>query len=577
MANTPIIVSSGTTLTGKDVVGSHSIIIEAGATASHLSAGYSAPGGTISVQGIDTGANLFYNGTESILSGGSAMATHITNVGATQIVEAGGVASRTIDGGVQNVESGGTAAFTTIAASAGEVVFAGGAANHTTVDSGGFLVVTPGATIRNTTVETGGSVVSTGIVVDDHNTGFTSDTNAQAKGLMLGGSSTEYVLGSGVAHKTTLTSGGSQLVFSGGTAATTVVTSGGIQTVYSGGQSTSATISAGGTETILAHGSALSTTIGKGGIEIVSGGTADATRIAGGTLELKDGAVTGRGIDFIKPGGTLDIVDSSSMPGTVILEFAKGDKIDFGFLTSSGGDSYSVLNDAVTVSAGGHSYLVEIDGATAGGYTLSAAADGTLVLAVCYYPGTSIRTPTGDVTVEALAIGDDVVTAEGRIMPIRWIGRNTVSTRFADPIRVLPIRIRAGALGDALPERDLLVSPEHAVLVDDILVQAAALVNEVSILRERNVPETFTYYHVELDEHALILAEGTPAESFVDNIHRTAFDNWNEHEALYGRDVPILEMPQPRALSYRQVPVEIHDRLMRRAELMAGGASQQVA
>jgi hypothetical protein len=162
-------------------------------------------------------------------------------------------------------------------------------------------------------------------------------------------------------------------------------------------------------------------------------------------------------------------------------------------------------------------------------------------------------------------VGDDVVLADGRVMPVRWIGRNTVSTRFADPLRVLPIRIRAGALAEGLPERDLLVSPEHALLVEDILIQAGALVNGVSIIRERAVPESFTYYHVELAEHALILAEGTPAESFVDHVDRAAFDNWAEHAALHGAAAPISEMPYPRAQSHRQVPPEIRQRLMARA------------
>jgi hypothetical protein len=182
----------------------------------------------------------------------------------------------------------------------------------------------------------------------------------------------------------------------------------------------------------------------------------------------------------------------------------------------------------------------------------------------CYYPGTGIRTAAGDVAVEALCIGDAVVTADGRSLPIRWIGRNTVSTRFADPLRVLPIRILAGALAEGLPARDLLLSPEHALGVDDILVQAGALVNGVSIIRESDVPETFTYYHVELAEHALLLAEGAPAETFVDNVHRSAFDNWEEHEALYGA-APITEMPFPRAQSHRQVPVAIRERLLARA------------
>jgi Hint domain-containing protein len=188
--------------------------------------------------------------------------------------------------------------------------------------------------------------------------------------------------------------------------------------------------------------------------------------------------------------------------------------------------------------------------------------------AVCFCAGTMIACPDGERAVETLSIGDLVLTSGGRVMPVRWIGRNTVSTRFADPLRVLPILIRAGALADHLPERDLLVSPEHAVLVDDILVQAGALVNGLSIVRESNVAETFVYYHIELAEHALVLAEGTPAESFVDNIHRMAFDNWEEHEALYG-DAPIVEMDYPRARSHRQVPMEIRARLLDRATMPA--------
>ena len=77
-------------------------------------------------------------------------------------------------------------------------------------------------------------------------------------------------------------------------------------------------------------------------------------------------------------------------------------------------------------------------------------------------------------------------------------------------------------------------------------------------------PKVFTYYHVELAEHALILAEGAAAETFVDNVARTAFDNWAEHEALYG-DAPIEEMPLPRAQSRRQVPGDISTRLLRQA------------
>ena len=208
-----------------------------------------------------------------------------------------------------------------------------------------------------------------------------------------------------------------------------------------------------------------------------------------------------------------------------------------------------------------------MDNVTAAAGTSFAIAGNNIIEAVCFFAGTMIACPDGERAVETLSIGDPVLTSDGRVMPVRWIGRNTVSTKFADPLRVLPIRIMAGALSDHLPVRDLLVSPQHAVLVDDILIQAGALVNGLSIVRESNVAETFVYYHIELAEHALVLAEGTPAESFVDNIHRMAFDNWEEHEALYG-DAPIVEMDYPRARSHRQVPMEIRARLLDRAATM---------
>ena len=164
--------------------------------------------------------------------------------------------------------------------------------------------------------------------------------------------------------------------------------------------------------------------------------------------------------------------------------------------------------------------------------------------------------------VEALAIGDPVRTADGRTAPVRWVGVQSVVTLFADPLRTLPIRIAAGALGEDLPIRDLCVSPDHALLLDGVLVQAGALVNGTTIVRETAMPERFTYYHVELDDHSLILAEGVPAETFVDNVTRRRFDNWAEYAALYGEDAAaIAEMDAPRVKSARQLPTALRMRI----------------
>ncbi len=191
---------------------------------------------------------------------------------------------------------------------------------------------------------------------------------------------------------------------------------------------------------------------------------------------------------------------------------------------------------------------------------------------ICFMAGTLIGSPAGEVPVETLTRGDQVLTQDGGVATVDWLGIQTVSTRFADKMRVLPIRIKAGALAEGVPSRDLLISPDHAVLVDGALIQASALVNGTSIVREHNVPTTFAYYHVEVEDHSLILAESTPAETFVDNIERLHFDNWAEHEALYPNGKSVRELPYPRAKSQRQVPVRT--RIMLAARVQAIGASQ---
>ncbi|MBS7535060.1 Hint domain-containing protein [Ancylobacter sonchi] len=185
---------------------------------------------------------------------------------------------------------------------------------------------------------------------------------------------------------------------------------------------------------------------------------------------------------------------------------------------------------------------------------------------VCFLAGTRIAAPGGPRKIEDLALGDLVLTAAGETRPIRWIGRRTVVAAFADPLHAYPIRVGAGALGENLPADDLLLSPDHALLIDGALVHAAALVNGSSVARVARPAERFTYFHIELEDHALVLAEGVPAETFVDNVTRRRFDNHAEYAALFGEDrAAIVEMDLPRIKSARQLPAPIRERLAARA------------
>jgi hypothetical protein len=162
----------------------------------------------------------------------------------------------------------------------------------------------------------------------------------------------------------------------------------------------------------------------------------------------------------------------------------------------------------------------------------------------CYLEGTRIMTARGEVAVEALRVGDLVVTAHGQgpvLQPVVWVGRTRVHlARHPRPELAAPILVRAGALGENAPHRDLRVSPEHAMFVEGRLVPAGLLVNGTSIVRE---PwwQVVTWYHVELPAHGLLMAEGAPAESYFDAGNRHLFGNGGALAALFpnfaaGRD-----------------------------------------
>lgn len=154
----------------------------------------------------------------------------------------------------------------------------------------------------------------------------------------------------------------------------------------------------------------------------------------------------------------------------------------------------------------------------------------------CYLEGTRISAEHAPVYVESLRIGSDVVVVRGGqevLEKVKWVGYSTVDLRrHPHPELSAPIRIKAGALADGIPVRDLVVSPEHCMIVDGHCVPAKLLVNGTTIAREYpQIP--FMYYHVELERHGILIAEGAQAESYLDTGNRSSFDNADEARALY--------------------------------------------
>ena len=160
-----------------------------------------------------------------------------------------------------------------------------------------------------------------------------------------------------------------------------------------------------------------------------------------------------------------------------------------------------------------------IRGSAAFGATSKATA-----VTPCFTPGTGIATGKGEVAVEALRVGDGVVTRDNGIQKIRWIGARRFHGRELTANRHLtPILIRAGALGGGLPERDMRLSPNHRLLVSsdqtalyfeerEVLVAAKHLVNHRGVFEVESLG--VTYIHFLFDAHEVVLADGSWSESF---------------------------------------------------------------
>jgi hypothetical protein len=224
---------------------------------------------------------------------------------------------------------------------------------------------------------------------------------------------------------------------------------------------------------------------------------------------------------------------------------------DFADITLDSGAQWSLIGGAggfagVTIRGFGFGSTLELAGTVesytglagglltlSGGTTLDlpgvlhpvvADSDGDTFVTACFASGTRIQGEFGPVPVEALREGDLVRTATGRLAPVRWIGhRRTSLARHPNPLDVMPVRVRAGAFGDGVPVRDLVLSPDHAVFVDGRLIPIRYLINNMSIVQETRA--SVTYWHVELDRHDVILAEGLTCESYLDTGNRCAFAN----------------------------------------------------
>ncbi|WP_298850010.1 Hint domain-containing protein [uncultured Ruegeria sp.] len=272
--------------------------------------------------------------------------------------------------------------------------------------------------------------------------------------------------------------------------------------------------------------------------------------------------------DDLTQTGTVTTLDGSTtfLSGSIYLEESY-------ILSKPGGGTITV-------------YRVEVDGSLGGYITSEPLVPGTtysmnivnvtptnapdttdpnaIIDVPCFVAGTLIRTPDGDVAIETLSAGDEVLTLDHGIQRIRWIGaRSLDASDLAKKPMLCPIRIAAGSLGCNLPNRDLLVSPQHRMMLrssiavrmfdsEEVLVPARKLVSIPGISVEETVQDV-TYYHILFEQHEIVFAEGAPSESLytgaqaLKGFHPEALA---EIAALF----PELTSPDHNPVSARPIP-----------------------
>ena len=278
-----------------------------------------------------------------------------------------------------------------------------------------------------------------------------------------------------------------------------------------------------------------------------------------GTLSTSEiSALGGSTITFGDGGGTLVITPAS---GVTLLTFSNihgfgntGSTIEIpgsGKVTNATYDSTSkttsiTTDTGITVKVSGD-YTISNNSLyqqeSGGNLYISASPTnslGTSAVLVCFLSGSMIRTSKGDVAVEDIQIGDQVVTFDWRnnqdvIRPVIWTGKGHCKVRFdlPDDEAGWPVRVIKNAISDGVPYKDMLITAEHCLFFRDRFVPVRMLVNGVSIFYDKSIT-SYDYYHVETEQHSVITADGMLTESYLDTGNRSSFRQEGKIATLRG-------------------------------------------
>ncbi|MEJ1117840.1 Hint domain-containing protein [Phyllobacterium sp. CCNWLW109] len=251
----------------------------------------------------------------------------------------------------------------------------------------------------------------------------------------------------------------------------------------------------------------------------------------GTSLEIQAAAINasildGTTVDFLNANGNGQFIFD---PGAVNLNLSSPPDI----VNVDNGDEVTVIGSASVQQTGntvtffgglgGLIPLAAYDIPAGATYTYNNATDTLTFLTPCFVRGTLIATPDGEIAVERLKAGTIISSLNNGAVAVKWVGNRSIDPKTLDkPRNDLPIRILAGAIAEDMPSRDLYVSPDHCMFVNGSLVPAKLLINGTTISQPITL-NPVDYYHIELEQHDVIWANGAMAETYLDLGNRHVF------------------------------------------------------
>ncbi|MFT6444067.1 MAG: hypothetical protein ACJA1J_000301 [Sulfitobacter pontiacus] len=278
-----------------------------------------------------------------------------------------------------------------------------------------------------------------------------------------------------------------------------------------------------GNDTILG-GEGDDTILGQGGNDSLDGGEGN-DQIEGG--DGQDTITSGGGNDRAEGGQGSDLFNFTSGGDHTIVGGEDADGTDVDVLNLSGLDR-SQYTLTKTGPESGTIEFRDADGNVTGTTTYSEIEE----VVICFTPGTTIATRRGEIPVQQIKVGDLVVTRDNGMQPVRWVGRRNLGRdNLLRTPGFNPVRIKAGAFGEGVPQRDMMVSPNHRMLVASETAEVMFSEREVLVAAKHLVgldgvdtvtPDKVSYIHMLFDNHEVVFADGTWAESFQPGAHSMA-------------------------------------------------------